>query len=159
MYTSTVNNVWHPPLCSLWHPCGCWYYGVTCSLDRFLPTSKKRGLAKIVLCITILWRNAGLEWVKLQEGDLCSFHLLATSVTWVLFLLPPLDDESSLVDPDDTKHVGDDGSNSVATEPWLRPGTSETLKRFMAEQLNQEQEQVPGKPGTYNWQGLSTAHG
>ncbi|XP_057164123.1 centrosome and spindle pole-associated protein 1 isoform X6 [Ursus arctos] len=69
------------------------------------------------------------------------------------------DDESSLVDPDDTKHVGDDGSNSVATEPWLRPGTSETLKRFMAEQLNQEQEQVPGKPGTYNWQGLSTAHG
>ncbi|XP_032703783.1 centrosome and spindle pole-associated protein 1 isoform X9 [Lontra canadensis] len=69
------------------------------------------------------------------------------------------DDESSLVDPDDMKHVGDDGSNSVATEPWLRPGTSETLKRFMAEQLNQEEQQVPGKPGTYSWQGLSTAHG
>ncbi|XP_074175231.1 centrosome and spindle pole-associated protein 1 [Rhinolophus sinicus] len=70
------------------------------------------------------------------------------------------DDESSLVDPDDImKHVGDDGSNSVATEPWLRPGTSETLKRFMAEQLNQEQQQVPGKPGPFSWQGLSTAHG
>ncbi|KAF6099030.1 centrosome and spindle pole associated protein 1 [Phyllostomus discolor] len=70
------------------------------------------------------------------------------------------DDESSLVDPEDImKHVGDDGSSSVATEPWLRPGTSETLKRFMAEQLDQEQQQVPGKPGTYNWQGLSTAHG
>ncbi|KAM8787102.1 centrosome and spindle pole-associated protein 1 isoform 6-T7 [Rhynchonycteris naso] len=70
------------------------------------------------------------------------------------------DDESSLVDPDDImKHVGDDVSNSVATEPWLRPGTSETLKRFMAEQLDQEQQQVPGKPGTLNWQGLSTAHG
>ncbi|KAM5210826.1 centrosome and spindle pole-associated protein 1 isoform 2-T6 [Hipposideros larvatus] len=70
------------------------------------------------------------------------------------------DDESSLVDPDDImKHVGDDGSNSVATEPWLRPGTSETLKQFMAEQLSQEQQQVPGKPGTFNWQGLSTAHG
>nr|XP_028708556.1 centrosome and spindle pole-associated protein 1 isoform X15 [Macaca mulatta] len=70
------------------------------------------------------------------------------------------DDESSLVDPDDImKHIGDDGSNSVATEPWLRPGTSETLKRFMAEQLNQEQQQVPGKPGTFTWQGLSTAHG
>ncbi|XP_059971953.1 centrosome and spindle pole-associated protein 1 isoform X2 [Mesoplodon densirostris] len=68
------------------------------------------------------------------------------------------DDESSLVDPDDImKHVGDDGSNSVATEPWLRPGTSETLKRFMAEQLRQEQ--VPVKPGTSTWQGLSTAHG
>ncbi|XP_055966409.1 centrosome and spindle pole-associated protein 1 isoform X9 [Sorex fumeus] len=70
------------------------------------------------------------------------------------------DDESSLVDPDDImKQAGDDGSNSVATEPWLRPGTSETLKRFMAEHLNQEQQQVPGKPGTFNWQGLSTAHG
>ncbi|XP_063524905.1 centrosome and spindle pole-associated protein 1 isoform X13 [Pongo pygmaeus] len=70
------------------------------------------------------------------------------------------DDESSLVDPDDImKHIGDDGSNSVATEPWLRPGTSETLKRFMAEQLNQEQQQIPGKPGTFTWQGLSTAHG
>uniref|UniRef100_A0A2K5MIK6 Centrosome and spindle pole associated protein 1 n=2 Tax=Cercocebus atys TaxID=9531 RepID=A0A2K5MIK6_CERAT len=68
--------------------------------------------------------------------------------------------KSSLVDPDDImKHIGDDGSNSVATEPWLRPGTSETLKRFMAEQLNQEQQQVPGKPGTFTWQGLSTAHG
>ncbi|XP_020944935.1 centrosome and spindle pole-associated protein 1 isoform X12 [Sus scrofa] len=70
------------------------------------------------------------------------------------------DDESSLVDPDDImKHMGDDESNSVATEPWLRPGTSETLKRFMAEQLRQEQLQVPGKPGTLTWQGLSTAHG
>nr|XP_016815742.2 centrosome and spindle pole-associated protein 1 isoform X25 [Pan troglodytes] len=70
------------------------------------------------------------------------------------------DDESSLVDPDDImKHIGDDGSNSVATEPWLRPGTSETLKRFMAEQLNQEQQQIPGKPGTFTWQGLTTAHG
>ncbi|XP_047403387.1 centrosome and spindle pole-associated protein 1 isoform X1 [Sciurus carolinensis] len=70
------------------------------------------------------------------------------------------DDDSSLVDPDDIlRHMGDDGSNSVATEPWLRPGTSETLKHFMAEQLNQEQQQVPGKPGTFTWQGLSTAHG
>ncbi|KAM5137635.1 centrosome and spindle pole-associated protein 1 isoform 3-T3 [Callospermophilus lateralis] len=70
------------------------------------------------------------------------------------------DDDSSIVDPDDImRHVGDDGSNSVATEPWLRPGTSETLKHFMAEQLNQEQQQVPGKPGTFTWQGLSTAHG
>ncbi|XP_059528962.1 centrosome and spindle pole-associated protein 1 isoform X7 [Myotis daubentonii] len=70
------------------------------------------------------------------------------------------DDESSLIDPDDfMKHVGDDGSNSVATEPWLRPGTSETLKQFMAEQLDREHQQVPGKPGAFTWQGLSTAHG
>ncbi|XP_015454124.1 centrosome and spindle pole-associated protein 1 isoform X3 [Pteropus alecto] len=70
------------------------------------------------------------------------------------------DDESSLVDPDDImKHVGDDRSNSVATEPWLRPGTSETLKQFVAEQLKQEQPRGPGKPGPFSWQGLSTAHG
>lgn len=77
-----------------------------------------------------------------------------------LSLLPPVDDESSLVDPDDImRHLGEDGSNSVATEPWLRPGTSETLKRFMAEQLSEEQQQqVPGKPGTFTWQGLSAAH-
>lgn len=77
-----------------------------------------------------------------------------------LSLLPPVDDCSSLVDPDDImRHLGEDGSNSVATEPWLRPGTSETLKRFMAEQLNEEQQQrVPGKPGTFTWQGLSAAH-
>ncbi|KAH0521568.1 Centrosome and spindle pole associated protein 1 [Microtus ochrogaster] len=70
------------------------------------------------------------------------------------------DDESSLVDPDDImRHLGEDGSNSVATEPWLRPGTSETLKQFMAEQLNEEQQQrVPGKPGTFTWQDLSAAH-
>eukprot|EP00073_Rattus_norvegicus_P036245 XP_008761723.1 PREDICTED: centrosome and spindle pole-associated protein 1 isoform X6 [Rattus norvegicus] len=69
------------------------------------------------------------------------------------------DDEGSLVDPDDImRHLGDDGRNSVATEPWLRPGTSETLKRFMAEQLNEGQQQVPGKPGTFPWQGLSAAH-
>ncbi|XP_040850655.1 centrosome and spindle pole-associated protein 1 [Ochotona curzoniae] len=70
------------------------------------------------------------------------------------------DEESSLLDPDDIiKHVSDDGSNSIATEPWLRPGTSETLKRFMADHLHPEQQQVPGKPGAYTWQGLSTAHG
>ncbi|XP_049709483.1 centrosome and spindle pole-associated protein 1 isoform X7 [Elephas maximus indicus] len=70
------------------------------------------------------------------------------------------DDDSSLVDLDDImKQVGDDGTSSVATEPWLRPGTSETLKRFMEEQMSQEQQQVPGKPGPIHWQGLSTAHG
>ncbi|KAM6216103.1 centrosome and spindle pole-associated protein 1 [Rhynchocyon petersi] len=70
------------------------------------------------------------------------------------------DDESSLVDPDDImKQMGDDGTNSVATEPWLRPGTSETLKRFMAEHLSPERQQAPGKPGPGHWQGLSTAHG
>ncbi|NWW46588.1 CSPP1 protein, partial [Pedionomus torquatus] len=47
---------------------------------------------------------------------------------------------------------------TVATEPWLRPGTSETLRRLMAE------EKSPGKLSPENtlplsWGGLSTAHG
>lgn len=78
-------------------------------------------------------------------------------ITQVVFLLPSVD-ESSLGDPEDImKHDGDDGSDSVATEPWLRPGTSETLKQFMAEHLNQEQQLVPGKPGAFPWQGLYCA--
>ncbi|NXX46984.1 CSPP1 protein, partial [Tricholaema leucomelas] len=47
--------------------------------------------------------------------------------------------------------------DTVATEPWLRPGTSETLQRLMAEEPS---------PGTLSpehtllsWHGLSTAHG
>ncbi|XP_062986879.1 centrosome and spindle pole-associated protein 1 isoform X2 [Elgaria multicarinata webbii] len=51
-----------------------------------------------------------------------------------------------------------DSIDTVATEPWLRPGTSETLKRFMAEQSRQaklsSEKNLP-----FNWQGLSTAHG
>ncbi|NXF39224.1 CSPP1 protein, partial [Nyctibius bracteatus] len=48
--------------------------------------------------------------------------------------------------------------DTVATEPWLRPGTSETLQRLMAEQSS------PAKLSPENmlqlgWQGLSTAHG
>ncbi|XP_059692149.1 centrosome and spindle pole-associated protein 1 [Gavia stellata] len=48
--------------------------------------------------------------------------------------------------------------DTVATEPWLRPGTSETLQRLMAEQPS------PAKLSPENtlllgWQGLSTAHG
>lgn len=105
----------------------------------------------------MLWRNAELNGLE---------HRRSVPIIYLPFLLPessllpPLDDESSLADPDDImRHRGDDGSNSVATEPWLRPGTSETLKRFMAEQLRQEQQQGPGKLGTFAWQGLSTAHG
>ncbi|XP_026547659.1 centrosome and spindle pole-associated protein 1 [Notechis scutatus] len=48
--------------------------------------------------------------------------------------------------------------DSVATEPWLRPGTSETLKRLMAEQSSQAKP-TSEKSITFNWQGLSTAHG
>ncbi|XP_068018616.1 centrosome and spindle pole-associated protein 1 isoform X4 [Melanerpes formicivorus] len=46
-------------------------------------------------------------------------------------------------------------SDTLATEPWLRPGTSETLQRLMAE------EPSPGKLSPehtlLSWQGLSTA--
>ncbi|NXK23563.1 CSPP1 protein, partial [Arenaria interpres] len=47
---------------------------------------------------------------------------------------------------------------TVATDPWLRPGTSETLRGLMAEPRS------PGKLSPENtlplsWGGLSTAHG
>ncbi|KAH0617657.1 hypothetical protein JD844_016118 [Phrynosoma platyrhinos] len=48
--------------------------------------------------------------------------------------------------------------DTVATEPWLRPGTSETLKRFMSEQSSQAKLSSE-KNVLFNWQGLSTAHG
>ncbi|KAM3928594.1 centrosome and spindle pole-associated protein 1 isoform 1-T1 [Leptodactylus fuscus] len=48
--------------------------------------------------------------------------------------------------------------DTVATEPWMRPGTSETLKRFMAGQMSQDKPN-PENALTFNWQGLSTAHG
>ncbi|XP_065485443.1 centrosome and spindle pole-associated protein 1 isoform X2 [Caloenas nicobarica] len=46
--------------------------------------------------------------------------------------------------------------DTVATEPWLRPGTSETLRRLMAEQPSPAKlsPEIP-----LGWQGLSTAHG
>ncbi|XP_035418933.1 centrosome and spindle pole-associated protein 1 isoform X7 [Cygnus atratus] len=48
--------------------------------------------------------------------------------------------------------------DSIATEPWLRPGTSETLRRFMAEQPSPAK-LSPENPLLLSWQGLSTAHG
>ncbi|XP_031460731.1 centrosome and spindle pole-associated protein 1 isoform X3 [Phasianus colchicus] len=48
--------------------------------------------------------------------------------------------------------------DSIATEPWLRPGTAATLRRFVMEQ--QSPAKLPPE-GTLplGWQGLSTAHG
>ncbi|XP_075682259.1 centrosome and spindle pole-associated protein 1 isoform X2 [Rhinoderma darwinii] len=48
--------------------------------------------------------------------------------------------------------------DTVATDPWMRPGTSETLRRFMAGQMSHDK---PANENalTFNWQGLSTAHG
>ncbi|NXK07290.1 CSPP1 protein, partial [Herpetotheres cachinnans] len=76
-----------------------------------------------------------------------------------------LGDNISLGEADDLlKHVPSNAGrrpssvDTVATEPWLRPGTSETLQRFMVEQSS------PAKLSPENmlplsWQGLSTAHG
>uniref|UniRef100_A0A8C3J923 Centrosome and spindle pole associated protein 1 n=1 Tax=Calidris pygmaea TaxID=425635 RepID=A0A8C3J923_9CHAR len=74
-------------------------------------------------------------------------------------------DDLSLGDTDDLlkRSLADDGRRpssveTVATDPWLRPGTSETLRRLMAEPRS------PGKLSPENtlplsWGGLSTAHG
>ncbi|XP_056378064.1 centrosome and spindle pole-associated protein 1 isoform X2 [Hyla sarda] len=48
--------------------------------------------------------------------------------------------------------------DTVATDPWMRPGTSETLKRFMAGQMSHDKP-TNENALTFNWQGLSTAHG
>ncbi|XP_074800378.1 centrosome and spindle pole-associated protein 1 isoform X7 [Natator depressus] len=76
-----------------------------------------------------------------------------------------LGDDTSLGDADDIlKQFPSKGGrrptsvDTVATDPWLRPGTSETVKRFMAGQSNQaklsSENTLP-----FGWQGLSTAHG
>ncbi|XP_068252091.1 centrosome and spindle pole-associated protein 1 isoform X3 [Nyctibius grandis] len=75
-----------------------------------------------------------------------------------------LGENISLGEADDLKRAPSNAGrrpssvDTVATEPWLRPGTSETLQRLMAEQSS------PAKLSPENtlqlgWQGLSTAHG
>ncbi|NXT43932.1 CSPP1 protein, partial [Pelecanoides urinatrix] len=49
-------------------------------------------------------------------------------------------------------------ADTVATEPWLRPGTAETLQRLMAEQSSPAK-LSPETTLPLSWQGLSTAHG
>ncbi|XP_038622387.1 centrosome and spindle pole-associated protein 1-like isoform X1 [Tachyglossus aculeatus] len=75
------------------------------------------------------------------------------------------DSENFLVDPDGflKQPSPKDGeransATTLASEPWLRPGTSETLKRFLAEQFNPSQFPLEN-PVAFQWQGLSTAHG
>ncbi|KAM9025871.1 centrosome and spindle pole-associated protein 1 isoform 1-T6 [Ara ararauna] len=48
--------------------------------------------------------------------------------------------------------------DTVATEPWLRPGTSETLQRLMADGSSPAK-LSPEATLPLSWQGLSTAHG
>ncbi|XP_025932816.1 centrosome and spindle pole-associated protein 1 isoform X5 [Apteryx rowi] len=76
-----------------------------------------------------------------------------------------LGDNISLGEADDLlKHVPPkDGRwpysvDTVATEPWLRPGTPDTLERFMAEQSSPAK-LSPESTVLLSWQGLSTAHG
>ncbi|XP_062426291.1 centrosome and spindle pole-associated protein 1 isoform X2 [Rhea pennata] len=76
-----------------------------------------------------------------------------------------LGDNISLGEADDLlKPVPPEGSrrphsvDTVATEPWLRPGTSDTLERFVAEQSSPAKSS-PENTVPLSWQGLSTAHG
>ncbi|NWI96193.1 CSPP1 protein, partial [Pitta sordida] len=76
-----------------------------------------------------------------------------------------LGDDISLGDVDDLlrrapSHTSRRTSSvdTVATEPWLRPGTSDPLQRFVAEQSSPAK--LPPDTGLpLGWQGLSTAHG
>ncbi|XP_010075423.1 PREDICTED: centrosome and spindle pole-associated protein 1 [Pterocles gutturalis] len=76
-----------------------------------------------------------------------------------------LGDDVSLGEADDLlkrapSHSGRRPSSvdTVATEAWLRPGTSETLQRLMAEQPSPAK-LSPENTLPLSWQGLSTAHG
>ncbi|NXM87345.1 CSPP1 protein, partial [Oenanthe oenanthe] len=69
---------------------------------------------------------------------------------------PSLGDDISLGDVDELLRRAQSRASSidtVATEPWLRPGTSATLRRLLEEQPS------PAKLSPLGWQGLSTAHG
>ncbi|NXO61328.1 CSPP1 protein, partial [Phainopepla nitens] len=74
---------------------------------------------------------------------------------------PSLGDDMSLGDVDDLlkrSHSHASSTDTVATEPWLRPGTSGTLRRLLAEQPSPAK-LSPGTALPLGWQGLSTAHG
>ncbi|NXV09583.1 CSPP1 protein, partial [Cettia cetti] len=72
---------------------------------------------------------------------------------------PSLGDDISLGDVDDLLKRAPSHASSIdtaATEPWLRPGTSATLRRLLAEQPSPAK-LSPEK--ALGWHGLSTAHG
>ncbi|XP_070974284.1 centrosome and spindle pole-associated protein 1-like isoform X2 [Oncorhynchus clarkii lewisi] len=49
--------------------------------------------------------------------------------------------------------------DTVATEPWMRPGTSETLKRLMTGQTPCRERQASRESTVQDWEGPSTYHG
>ncbi|NXH83431.1 CSPP1 protein, partial [Edolisoma coerulescens] len=78
---------------------------------------------------------------------------------------PSLGDDISLGDVDDLlkraqSHAGrrPSSTDTEATEAWLRPGTSATLRRFLAEPPSSAK-LSPENALPLGWQGLSTAHG
>ncbi|NXU12297.1 CSPP1 protein, partial [Pardalotus punctatus] len=78
---------------------------------------------------------------------------------------PSLGDDISLGDVDDLLKGTQSQSgrrpsstDTVATEPWLRPGSSVTLRRLLAEQPSSAK-LSPETALPLGWQGLSTAHG
>jgi len=79
-------------------------------------------------------------------------------------LLPPgedvaLGEADDLPQPPPAKDSRPPSSaDSVATEPWLRPGTAATLRRFLAEQQRPAKLSPEGALAL-GWEGLSTAHG
>ncbi|XP_066188174.1 centrosome and spindle pole-associated protein 1 isoform X2 [Sylvia atricapilla] len=74
---------------------------------------------------------------------------------------PSLGDDISLGDVDDLLKRAQSHASSadtVATEAWLRPGTSATLRRLVAEQPSSAK-LSPDTALPLGWHGLSTAHG
>ncbi|NXQ53321.1 CSPP1 protein, partial [Anthoscopus minutus] len=73
---------------------------------------------------------------------------------------PSLGDDISLGDVDDLLKRAQSHASStdtMATEPWLRPGTSATLRRLLEQPSSAKLSPEEALP--LGWQGLSTAHG
>lgn len=49
--------------------------------------------------------------------------------------------------------------DTVAMEPWMRPGTSETLKRLMTGQTPCRERLASRESTVQDWEGPSTYHG
>uniref|UniRef100_A0A663MU78 Centrosome and spindle pole associated protein 1 n=1 Tax=Athene cunicularia TaxID=194338 RepID=A0A663MU78_ATHCN len=115
----------------------------------------------------------GKEWNEQNESnEFLKNSLLESDSAFIGEFIPPLNHVMNLQTCDNLSLGGADllkrappnagrrpsSVDTVATEPWLRPGTSETLQGFTAE------ESSPAKLSPENtlplgWQGLSTAHG
>ncbi|XP_056187247.1 centrosome and spindle pole-associated protein 1 isoform X2 [Falco biarmicus] len=102
-----------------------------------------------------LHSNISLDADQLKGKNEERLHRL-TELQQKSACLGEADDLWNQIPPNTGRRCG--SVDTVATEPWLRPGTSETFQRFVVEQSNPAKIS-PESLLPLSWQGLSTAHG